>query len=214
MASETRGFGVVAFKSGKKVFIAQYRLHGRSHRTTIGNYGTLLLDDTKGPGGKPIFGARTLAGDILSAARKGDDPLKARRDAASVRTFGALSGDFMRSSHGLGLKPRTRVGYESLLALYIVPALGSIRLDELSPNHVGRLHVKLSDTPRTANLCLSVISVIWNWGADELHEVKRDQNPARAIKRYKEQRKERFLSTGELARLGDALWRGETDGLP
>ena len=211
---EERGFGVVAFKSGKKVFVAQYRLHGKSHRINVGTYGTMLLDDTKAPDGKKrIFGARTLARDILTAARKGDDPLKARRDAAAVRTFKALSDDFLRS-HGPKLKERTKAEYEKLLESHIYPAIGSRRLDELTANHVGRLHVKLADTPRTANHSASVISSIWNWGAEELHEVKREQNPARTIRRYREQRNERFLSSAELANLGDALRRAETVGIP
>ena len=39
-------------------------------------------------------------------------------------------------------------------------------------------------------------------------------NPARGITRYREQGRERFLTTDELARLGDALHEGETTGWP
>src|SRR5262249_51011777 len=39
-------------------------------------------------------------------------------------------------------------------------------------------------------------------------------NPAARIERYREQRRERFLSSEELSRLGDALREGETIGLP
>src|SRR5579871_3363268 len=202
---ETRGFGVVAFKSGKKVFIAQYRARGRSRRQTIGTYGTMLLDDTKLPPepgkkhGKIIFGARTLAGDVLTAARKGNDPLEARRDKAAVRTFKALSEDFL-TAHGPKLKDRTKAEYAKLLEAHVYPALGSQRLDELTANHVGRLHAQLADRPRAANHCLAVVSSIWNWAAKR-HEVQRDKNPAREIERYPEEGKERFLSTAELAAL-------------
>lgn len=137
----------------------------------------------------------------------------ARRDAAAVRTFKALSEDFLRV-HGPKLKSRTKEEYEKLLESHLLPAVGSLRLNEMTPNHVGRLHVEMADTPRTANHCASVISSIWNWGADELHEVKREQNPARTIRRYREQSKERFLSSAELGRVGDALRRAEKVGLP
>lgn len=40
------------------------------------------------------------------------------------------------------------------------------------------------------------------------------ENPARAITRYPESAKERFLSSDEFRRLGDALAKGETKGLP
>src|SRR5262245_38925465 len=39
-------------------------------------------------------------------------------------------------------------------------------------------------------------------------------NPARRIERYREQRREKFLKSDELARLGDVLREGETTGLP
>ncbi|MGH6801355.1 MAG: hypothetical protein ACRECZ_08075 [Methylocella sp.] len=39
-------------------------------------------------------------------------------------------------------------------------------------------------------------------------------NPARGVERYRERRRERFLTSEELARLGDALHEGETEGLP
>jgi integrase len=39
-------------------------------------------------------------------------------------------------------------------------------------------------------------------------------NPAGRIERYREHKRERFLTSDELARLGDALREGETIGLP
>jgi hypothetical protein len=39
-------------------------------------------------------------------------------------------------------------------------------------------------------------------------------SPARPIERYREHRRERFLTSEELSRLGDALRQGETIGLP
>jgi len=39
-------------------------------------------------------------------------------------------------------------------------------------------------------------------------------NPASRIERYREHRRERFLTNDQLARLGAALRLGETEGLP
>jgi integrase len=44
--------------------------------------------------------------------------------------------------------------------------------------------------------------------------VKAADNPAKGIERNPEQRRERFFTTDEFARLGDALRRAETEGLP
>jgi Arm DNA-binding domain len=41
------GFGVAAFPSGKKVYVAQYRQAGRSRRATIGEHGRLTPDQAR-----------------------------------------------------------------------------------------------------------------------------------------------------------------------
>ena len=78
---------------------------------------------------------------------------------------------------------------------------------------VAKLHAKLADRPETANRCLSVISSVWNWAARR-DEVKREDNPAKGIERNPESRRERFLTSEEIARLGDTLRLAETAGVP
>jgi integrase len=58
-----------------------------------------------------------------------------------------------------------------------------------------------------------LISSIWNWAARRDETVFVD-NPAKGIDPYPRKSGERFLSTKELGRLGDALVRAETVGLP
>ena len=78
---------------------------------------------------------------------------------------------------------------------------------------VSRLHGKLVDRPYEANRTVAVVSAVWNWAARR-DEAGLADNPAKGIERYPEQGRERFLTTDELARLGDALREGEADGLP
>jgi hypothetical protein len=105
------------------------------------------------------------------------------------------------------------VEYDRLLTSYILPAIGSRRLSDIRRVDISRVHADLSATPATANRCLAVISSIWNWGAGR-DEVKFEANPAKGVERNKEHGKERFLSSDELATLGDTLRRAETVGLP
>src|ERR1700730_14563310 len=79
-----RGFGVVAFRNGGKVYVAQYRKDGRSRRTRIGDHGRLTPDE-----------ARKLAKVILGAVETGADPIAERRAAREVRTFKAVADDFL-----------------------------------------------------------------------------------------------------------------------
>ena len=57
------------------------------------------------------------------------------------------------------------------------------------------------------------MSAVWNWAARR-DEVALADNPARAIERYPEKGRERYLTSEELARVGDVLREGETIGLP
>ena len=65
-----RGFGVIAFRNGGKVYVAQYRKDGRSRRTRIGDHGRLMPEE-----------ARKLAKVILGAVESGADPIAERRAA-------------------------------------------------------------------------------------------------------------------------------------
>jgi integrase len=195
------GFGVAAFPAGRKVYVAQYRQHGRSRRITIGEHGRLTPDE-----------ARAQAKKLLGAAETGKDPIEERRAARAVRTFSEIAEDFMRLHVAAKRKERTDDSYERTLRLHILPAIGSKRVVEVRRADVARLHSKLADTPYQANKALAVVSAIWNWAARR-DEVDANANPARGIERFPEQGRERFLTSSELARFGDALREAETNGL-
>ena len=149
---------------------------------------------------------------FLGAVEAGADPIGARRAAMAVRSFAELSEEFLRLHVATKRKARTGAGYERLLALYILPAIGSRRLTDIRRSDVARLHAGLSDRPYTANRVVALISAIWNW-ASRRDEVAFEANPARGVERNPESGKERFLSADEMARLGDVMRRGETEGL-
>ena len=78
---------------------------------------------------------------------------------------------------------------------------------------MAKLHSKLSASPYQANRAVALVSAVWNWAARR-DEVSFADNPARAVERFTEAGRERFLTSEELARLGDVLREGETFGLP
>lgn len=196
------GFGVAAFPSGKKVYVAQFRKDGRSRRITIGEHGRVTPDE-----------ARSQAKVILGAVEKGADPIADRRVAREIRTFRDVTEEFMRLRVAAKRKPRTGETYDGLLRNHILPAIGRKRVVDVRRGDVARLHARLSDAPGAANRAVAVISAIWNWAARR-DEVALAENPANGIERYPEQANERFLTSAELSRLGDALRDGETIGLP
>jgi integrase len=197
-----RGFGVAAFRNGGKCYIAQYRKDGRSRRTRIGEHGRLTPEE-----------ARKRARMILGAVEGGADPVAQRKAAREVRTFNAVATDFLALHVATKRKGRTRDEYVRILKGYILPAIGSMRIVDVRRADVARMHAKLSDAPYQANRAVALVSAIWNWAARS-EEVAFVDNPARAIERYAEAGRERYLTSEELARLGDALREGETIGLP
>jgi len=60
------------------------------------------------------------------------------------------------------LKPATAAKYRSTLRLYILPAPGDRRLDEVSTADVQRLHNSLKTTPCAANDVRCVLSVMYS----------------------------------------------------
>ena len=70
------GFGVAAFPSGKKVYVAQFRKGGRSRRVAIGDHGRLTPDE-----------ARSQAKAILGSVETGADPIAERRAASGFATL-------------------------------------------------------------------------------------------------------------------------------
>ncbi|HZZ25250.1 MAG TPA: tyrosine-type recombinase/integrase [Roseiarcus sp.] len=197
------GFGVVAFPSDKKTYVVQFRKNGRSRRVVIGDHGRLTPDE-----------GRSRAKIVLGQVEQGADPADEQRKARAVRTFREVSDDFMRQHVEVKRKSRTQADYRALLDKRILPAIGNTRIVDLRRAEVARLHSKLSATPYPANRSVALISTIWNWAAQS-EEVSLADNPAAAkrIERYPERGRERYLTSEELTRLGDALREGETIGL-
>ena len=196
------GFGVAAFASGKKVYVAQYRKDGRSRRSTLGDHGRLTPDE-----------ARSQAKTLLGSVEQGADPIDERRKARAVRTFREVAEDFLVQHVDRKRKDRTSTEYRRLLEGYVYPSIGAKRIVDLSRGDIARMHAKLSDTPNQANRCVSVISAVWNWAARR-DEVEFAKNPARGVERNQEKSRERFLTSEEFSRLSEALQLAETEGLP
>lgn len=200
--SAIAGFGVSALASGRKVYVVQYRQAGRSRRFTIGEHGRLTPDQ-----------ARVEAKRLLGDATRGADPIRSRKDARAVPSFRQVAESYLANHVILKRKPRTVEGYECLLRLHILPHLGAERIAGIRRRDVEALHRSIGK-PGAANRAVALVSAILNFAAAEHEDLELPPNPARRIIRNRETRRERFLSKDELARLGEALRRAETDGLP
>jgi integrase len=156
--------------------------------------------------------ARSAALDAHAAIRQGADPAAERSRQRGALTIGGLCDAFL-SGHAAKLKPKSVVAYEGSLAK-LRSAHGSLRAEALSRQHVAALHTGMASTPYAANRMTAAVSAMFAW-AERAGLLPQDHpSPARGITRYREQGRERFLTSDELARLGDALMEGETVGWP
>ena len=197
-----RGFGVIAFRNGGKVYVAQYRKNGRSRRTRIGEHGRFTPEE-----------GRREARQVLGSVEGGADPFADRKADRAVRTFRAVADDFLKVHVDAKRKGRTAAEYRNLLRSHILPAIGSKRIIEVRRADVSRLHASMAGAPYQANRAIAVISAIWNWAAKR-EEAAFVDNPAKGIERNPEAGRERYLRSEELVRLGEALGLAEGKGLP
>lgn len=200
----TPGFGVrVRQGSGHKSFVYRYRVDGRAKRVAIGAVGRFTVDT-----------ARTEAERLRDIRAKGTDPLTVRKAARLAPTVEGLGEAYLteaktrnKSSHWIESRRRWDK--------HVLPDLGRLRVADVTPADVKRLHTKLAPTPYEANRVLALVGAFFEWA--ETHGARLG-NPVRVLRKqgiaYKEQARERFLTVEERKRLFAALDRAEREGLP
>jgi integrase len=195
------GFGVRILPSGRKGYIVQYRAGRRSRRMSLGPSTVLTCEQ-----------ARTRAITIIAAARGGDDPAATRDADRRTATVKELAERFDKEHVSLRIKESTAKGYRRLLQLTILPALGRHRVTEVTRADIAKLHHDLRHIPYEANRCLEVISKMFSLA--EMWGLRPDgSNPRKHIKKYAEEKRERFLSPAELKRVGEVLREMESEGI-
>jgi integrase len=194
------GFGLRVKPTGVKSYIIQYRTRtGISRRMTLGQHGVLTAEE-----------ARREAKVQLGRAAKGDDPAADKANARDGLSFATFTERYL-SDHAATKKKPSSVRMDRInLNKHILPILGRRRLDTIGRADVVRLHHSMRDTPGAANRCLALLSKMMNL-AERWGERPDGSNPCRHVEKYRERKRDRFLSKDELARLGAACQRCEQD---
>ena len=78
---------------------------------------------------------------------------------------------------------------------------------------MGGLHSSLVDTPFQANRMVAVVGGMFAF-TDCAGIVPEGTNPPRGIDKFKERRRERFLTGEELEQLGSVIREAKTTGIP
>ena len=194
---DLKGFGVRVHPTGRKVYIVKTRYRGRAIKMTIGPHGTVT----------PSY-ARVRAAEIITDARAGKNPAGRNTDAPTMM---ALGKRFLKEYVSTHCKPSTAEEYRRSVKLFIDTRIGRYRVPDIQRSDIAALHYDMRDTPYQANRTLGVLSKMFNLA--ELWDLRPDgSNPCRHVKRFREEKRERFLSDIEYQRLGAALKEIEVDG--
>ena len=195
------GLGLRVLPSGRKGYVVQYRAGRRSRRISLGPSTVLTCEQ-----------ARTRAIGIIAAARNGGDPAAERDAGRKAITVKELAERFDREHISLRVKPSTAKEYRHNLERFILPALGRLTVTGITRADVAKFHHDLRHIPYQANRCLEVISKMFSLA--ELWGLRPDgSNPRKHIKKYPEEKRERFLSAAELRRTGEVLREMDVEGV-
>ena len=196
--TDVKGFGVRCRPSGSKYYVLKYRAGTRQRWLTIGRHGSPWTPDT----------ARREARDLLTMNRKGKDPAAERDRKKDVSTIAELGDDSLTDYVATHCKPITAYEYRRSVERYINPKLGHHPVEELTRADVSHLHHSLRRVPYQANRVLAALSKMMNL-AEEWGLRPDGTNPCRHVKKYDEEKRERFLTNEELDRLGRVLTDAE-----
>jgi hypothetical protein len=140
-----------------------------------------------------------------------DPPVRKRERETPI--VAALADRFMAEHVEPKLKPGTVNLYRDILDRIVKPEIGTTKANKLTRAAVAKLHGKLRATPVHANRTMTVLASMYSF-ASNTNVVPEGTNPVRKIDKYPEARRERFLTSEELERIGVAIREAETTGIP
>lgn len=195
------GFGLLVLPSGRKGYIVQYRARRRSRRISLGPSTVLTCEQ-----------ARTRAITIIAAARNGLDAAAEHDAGRKAITIKELAERFDKEHLAIRVKASTGKEYLRNLQRFILPALGQLTITGITRADVAKFHHDLLHIPYQANRCLEVISK--KFSLSEIWGLRPDgTNPRKHIRKYPEEKRERFLSAAELRRICEVLREMEAEGV-
>lgn len=199
--SEISGFGLRVGPTGGKTYVFKYRVGGgRSGRVrwgVIGQHGALTPDQ-----------ARDTAQRWAAEVAAGGDPAGDKLEKRKSPTVSELLDRYLESHAAPKNKASTARNAGLLVNKLIRPALGKLKVADVTSSDVARFHAANAGTPYQANRARSVLSKAFalaeTWGYRERHS-----NPCGEVERFPEKARERFLSPAEFAALGEVLTKAE-----
>lgn len=188
---DQRGFMLEVRASGGKTFYQRYTdERGRERQYKIGPADVLTVDQ-----------ARRKARIVLAQALLGEDPQDKRKELRSIPTLTELVRD--RYMPHVKSYKRSWCTDETVLRIHILPALGSLPVDEITGTAIANLLQTMRDkdyATGTTNRVLILLRYIFNlarkWKIPGVRE-----NPTFGLSTAPDVQRDRFLTPEETQRL-------------
>ncbi len=191
--AELKGYGVRITPSGTKRYFIHSQHRGHRFWKIVGDAAVMTEAE-----------ARACARSMLAALR---DDRDIEVEASGNALFETVAEEVF-TRYGRRWKPRTLAVNRSYLHGNILPCFAGKPIAEIDRDEVQRWFRSLHATPAAANRSAPILSVIMQqaeaWGLRP-----EGGNPCKGIRRYRQKRRERFLSPEEYRRLGMVLDRHE-----
>jgi integrase len=221
--AEVRGFGVRC-QGNTRVYVLKTVVHGRQKFITIGAHES----------GWTVDLARRRAQELLVELRHVGGPAQLKTQVRKRHTVESLCNRYLNEHASRHKKPRSAHEDQQNIRNHVIPLLGSLFVDDVTKLDVEAFREAVlagktapvdpkmkralqrggacvAGGPGAANRCLALLSKMFNfaeeWGLRPLNT-----NPVRKVMRYRENRRDRFLKTEELVRLGKELTEAERTG--
>lgn len=196
------GFLCKVTPTGRKVFMVQYRTNaGERRKPAIGLFGELTVEQ-----------ARSLAQDWLAEVRRGKDPSALKAAARKAPTMKELCTRFIEDYSKSHNKPSTVAGNRKYISLHIEPALGSMKVPDVTRQDIVALMKKREKAPTGANRVLACLRKMFNMA--EVWGYRPDgSNPCKHVQKYPEKGKTRLITDAQLSQLYAYLDKADKEGL-
>ena len=176
--SSLQGFGVRVYPSGVKTYILHVRYKGTQQKLRLGRHGVVTAEQAR-------QGARLRLADLQRG-------IVVDRTPPPRVTFAELAAKYLAEHAATRKKPSSQRLDRTNLRLHLLPRLGPLPLDTITPAEVMALHHAMHATPVIANRCLSLLATMFGlarrWG------LLAGDNPAALVDPYRERRRETMLT--------------------
>jgi Arm DNA-binding domain len=198
---EVPGLGLRLLPSGRKSWVLHFRVQFRTRLAVLGSAGVLTLDQAR----------RLARGKLVDLDRTGRDPLPRQKRGEALAECTPL---FLDSCRARGVKASTLAKYREAAKL-IAEDLGHFAVNMIDHLAVRRAFARwtIQRGPYSANRALQVVRALLQFASQTGWRDFDTPNPADGIKKHKENRRGREITTEEMGRIGAAL-DGEESGRP